>query len=80
MEPRLEQLVIGERRWIRERDKRCEELSEEGFDNDVERNAAREAIGVAFLGCIQHELQSRLDFLKAALTRLNKDGIEHFQL
>ncbi len=73
-------LVIAERKWIRDRDTRCKELSEDGFDNDNDRNAAHEEIAVAFLGCIQNELRSRLEFIKAALLRLDQDGIENFHL
>ncbi len=78
--PFEQRLVIAERKWIHDRDKKCRELSEEGFDNDIDRNAAHQAIAVAFLGCIQNELRSRLEFLTAALSRLDKDGIEHFVL
>jgi uncharacterized protein YecT (DUF1311 family) len=78
--PFEQRLVIAERKWIHDRDKKCRELSEEGFDNDTDRNAAHQAIAVTFLGCIQNELASRLEFLTAALSRLDKDGIEHFVL
>jgi uncharacterized protein YecT (DUF1311 family) len=73
-------LVIAERKWIRNRDKRCRELSEDGFDNDNDRNAARQEIAVAFQSYIQNALRSRLEFLKAALLRLNEDGIDKCRL
>jgi uncharacterized protein YecT (DUF1311 family) len=73
-------LVVAERKWIRDRDKRCRELSEDGFVNDNDKNAAHQAIAVAFQSCIQGELRSRLEFLQAALLRLNKEGLEKFRL
>jgi uncharacterized protein YecT (DUF1311 family) len=73
-------LVLAERKWIHDRDKRCRNLSEDGFDNDNDRNAAHQAIAVAFQSCIQNELRIRLEFLQAALLRLNKEGIDNFRL
>jgi uncharacterized protein YecT (DUF1311 family) len=71
-------LIVSERKWIRDRDKRCEDVSEEGFDNDRDRNAAHESIAIIFLACMQNELRSRMDYINAALMRLDKDGLEHF--
>ena len=73
-------LVISERKWLRDRDKRCRDLSENGVDTDEIRNTAHEESAVAFLGCVQNELLGRLEFIKAALSRLDRDGIEHFHL
>ena len=74
------QLVIAERQWIRDRDKRCKEISEADYNNDEDKSAGHQDIAAEFQGCIQDELRSRLEFLKDALSRLNKEGIGKFHL
>jgi uncharacterized protein YecT (DUF1311 family) len=74
------QLVEAERKWLRDREKKCREDSEADYDNDEEKNAAHMAIGATYQACIQEETQVRVDYLKDTLTKSDKDGLEKFRL
>jgi len=77
----LEKLLVeAERIWIRDRNKRCKEISEADYDTVEEKNDAHAAIAAELAGCMQEEAQARLGFLKDALSRLDRDGIEKFHL
>ncbi len=74
------QLVEAERTWIRDRNKRCKEISEADYDTAEEKNDAHATIAANLAGCMQDEAQARLEFLKDALSRLDRDGIGKFYL
>jgi len=76
--PFAKELVLRERAWIRQRDRKCEKLAKSEYDNDEDANAGHEAVAAIEQGCLDTETANRRDYLKDALTKLEKNGIAQF--